>query len=100
MCSRAYGQPNLYQLMLQVAESGAHVIATARELDQSPGLQSLLEKYGDKGPLQIVRLDISDVESIKVRLGSVMRLTDVPMDGRRPEGQLPPGRPCRRTRSS
>ena len=55
--------------MPQVAESGAHVIATARELDQSPGLQSLLEKYGDKGPLQILKLDISDVKSIKVRLG-------------------------------
>lgn len=52
-----------------MAESGAHVIATARELDQSPGLQSLLEKYGDKGPLQIVKLDISDVKSIKVPWG-------------------------------
>ena len=68
-------QSNINHAVPQVAESGAHVIATARELDQSPGLQSLLEKHGDKGPLSIVRLDISDAGSVKVCAQAVGRMT-------------------------
>ena len=49
----------------QVAETGARVIATARDLQMAPGLQSLLQKHGDV--VQVVKLDVADVASIKVR---------------------------------
>ena len=51
----------------QATESGARVIATARSLKQAPGLQSLLQKHGDSGALQIVTLDVTDLKSVKAR---------------------------------
>jgi hypothetical protein len=48
-----------------VAETGAHVNATARDLKKAPGLQSLLQTHGEE--LQVVTLDIADIASIKVQ---------------------------------
>ena len=50
--------------ILQVAESGAHVIATARSLQRAPGLQSLLQTHG--ALLTVVTLDVTAAASVKV----------------------------------
>ena len=50
----------------QVAESGARVIATARDLRKAPGLQALAQRHG-RDRLQVVALDVTDAASLQVR---------------------------------
>ncbi len=50
-----------------MAESGAQVIATARDIKKAPGLQGLLQTQGHGGALQVVTLDVADAASVKVR---------------------------------
>ena len=52
----------------KVADTGAHVIATARDLKKAPGLQSLLRTHGPSNALQVVTLDVADAASVKVRM--------------------------------
>ena len=51
---------------LQVAESGARVIATARSIQKAPGLQALARTH-DRDTLQVVALDVTDAASLRVR---------------------------------
>ena len=49
----------------QVAESGARVIATARNVDKAPGLKALAQAHA-RERLQVVALDVTDAASLKV----------------------------------
>ncbi len=51
---------------MQVAESGARVIATARNVDKAPGLKALAQAHA-KERLQVVALDVTDAASLKAR---------------------------------
>ena len=62
----------------QLAASGAHVIATARDLTKAPGLQSLLQTHGEGPALQVVTLDVADAASVKVRTAQL--LTSAPTE--------------------
>jgi NADP-dependent 3-hydroxy acid dehydrogenase YdfG len=48
-----------------MAASGAHVTATARNLERAPELQLLLQAHGSA--LKVVTLDVVDAASIKVQ---------------------------------
>ena len=54
-------------LTCQAAATGAHVIATARDLKKAPGLQSLLHTHGEDSAVQVVTLDVENAASVKVR---------------------------------
>ena len=49
----------------QVAESGARVIATARNVQKAPGLHALVQAHG-RETLQVVACDVTDAASLKV----------------------------------
>jgi len=51
---------------VQVAESGARVIATARNIDKAPGLKALAQAHA-RERLQVVALDVTDAASLRVR---------------------------------
>ena len=56
-------------LLMQVLEAGDAVVAAARKPEQSPGLVKLKQQYGKA--LHLVRLDVNDGASVKVRTGSL-----------------------------
>ena len=68
------GPEGAFKPFAQVAESGARVIATARNLEKAPGLQALAQAHA-RERLQVVALDVTDAASLKVCDSAYIRRT-------------------------